>query len=618
MCGTILLLLSFMKLDIIKSAKVLELPKSDIVHTASGLVLHYVSEYQPSNKVVTFTVSLPMVADMCFLIPLSATRKIPECKGLFNKSNGIKISQNNSSNMNKTKSTNSKSMMEVPRHKRWIAPLISIAVGVASFIFGTVNTIQSLNLKSEVNSLTQSLQVSDQIMKNNRAQVLHLAEGELKLAQELNYTEYALNQTIQLVNEHSDIAVRTEEKFRTVTAITHFLNERLAALAHSVDTHFIHSSIENIMQHKLNLEFIHHKDIPKLIQLVLAATNITFDETNDMVPIIVLITKLLVQQRIDFIPARVKSKTENGILIGKLVFTSFFAATDRNQPSFSIYELVPIPFTHESRRVRLAQMPTYVGINLKTSQFLRWSREEATACSFELMTSCRETPAIRKDLEDNCIYQILTDSPLTACRVEGFSDSVFVHRVGQHWAISTNVTSKCHAVKTFDLEQHMITHNEEITLPPVALITNTDAALLVCDRFSLPGSPINVGKTVSFIQNATINPIEADLIDLYTMINNHTQWAKLPHIPSNLQAIVDFMTSTPKPEVLFGYKEWIEHPITFTGIVIAVFSIIFVGLLVYYLRLKKKKKNLANVMIQVPPYALELSTIQGALSTSVK
>ncbi|CAF1423102.1 unnamed protein product [Rotaria sordida] len=77
-------------------------------------------------------------------------------------------------------------------------------------------------------------------------------------------------------------------------------------------------------------------------------------------------------------------------------------------------------------------MPAFIGIDPKTLQFVRWSTGEVSSCDCILMSSCRETPAIRKDLEDNCLYQILTDSPLSACQVEAFSDSVFIHRIGQH------------------------------------------------------------------------------------------------------------------------------------------------------------------------------------------
>ena len=138
----VLLLITLMKLEMITSIKILEIPKADIIHTASELVLHYISDYQPSNKVVTFIASFPMVEDMCFLIPLSAMKKIPECKGLYLKTGGIQFNVNSSSTQNKLKCA-----VKKPRFKRWIVQLISIAVGVASFIFGTANTIQSISLK---------------------------------------------------------------------------------------------------------------------------------------------------------------------------------------------------------------------------------------------------------------------------------------------------------------------------------------------------------------------------------------------------------------------------------------------------------------------------------------
>ena len=31
------------------------IPKTDIVHTRSGLIIHYLSQYQPSNKIVNYS-----------------------------------------------------------------------------------------------------------------------------------------------------------------------------------------------------------------------------------------------------------------------------------------------------------------------------------------------------------------------------------------------------------------------------------------------------------------------------------------------------------------------------------------------------------------------------------
>jgi hypothetical protein len=265
---------------------------------------------------------------------------------------------------------------------------------------------------------------------------------------------------------------------------------------------------------------------------------------------------------------------------------------------------------HGKNRVRLAQMPAYIGIEPKTLKSLRWTTEEANSCSFELMTSCRETPAIRKDLQDSCIYQILTDSTLSSCRIEAYADSVFIHRIGQHWAVSTNTTTKCHSVKTTDIEEHMITDHEEIILPPVALITTMGTHSLACDRFCLPGTPMKVGTTISLFHNATINPVEKDLIDLHSMISNNTHWPKLPYIPADIQAVIDFISNTPKPDTLIGYTQWINHPISFTGIIIAAISIILIGILVYYFRLKRNN-TIPNITITLPSAALDLATIQA-------
>ncbi len=55
------------------------IPKADVVHPKSELMLRYLSEYRPANKIITFTVILPMYSDMCYLIPHDAMGKIAEC-----------------------------------------------------------------------------------------------------------------------------------------------------------------------------------------------------------------------------------------------------------------------------------------------------------------------------------------------------------------------------------------------------------------------------------------------------------------------------------------------------------------------------------------------------------
>ena len=55
------------------------LSKQDIIHPTSGLLLQYKSIYRPANKIVALSTVIPMVADMCYLIPVSSLKKIPRC-----------------------------------------------------------------------------------------------------------------------------------------------------------------------------------------------------------------------------------------------------------------------------------------------------------------------------------------------------------------------------------------------------------------------------------------------------------------------------------------------------------------------------------------------------------
>lgn len=57
----------------------LKLPKTDILHSTSGPIMHYLSDRQPANQNVTFRAAIPMAADMCYLPPVGATKKIPQC-----------------------------------------------------------------------------------------------------------------------------------------------------------------------------------------------------------------------------------------------------------------------------------------------------------------------------------------------------------------------------------------------------------------------------------------------------------------------------------------------------------------------------------------------------------
>ena len=213
------------------------------------------------------------------------------------------------------------------------------------------------------------------------------------------------------------------------------------------------------------------------------------------------------------------------------------------------------------------------------------------------MTSCRITPAIQKDLVDTCIYQVLTDTPLTTCRIELYPDLVFVRQIGHYWAISTNSTTKCHSANIPDSEQYKVMDNHAITLPPTALIATKDSTALSCDLFYLPGLPIQSKAKFVLYQNATINHINEELIDLHSFIHNNTNWDKLPYIPSHIQSIIDFITNTTQsPEILFWGQFKTHSTLTFTVIIIGILLLLII-FQTYYFRFKHKRKPKVKIII---------------------
>ncbi|CAF1545772.1 unnamed protein product [Adineta ricciae] len=465
------------------------LAKQDIVHPTSGLILQYKSDYRPANKIVTLSTVIPMVADMCYLIPISALKKIPRCNLTIDTVNFI--NRDSATTVRKTSKL-------LRRRKRFLTDIVSIGMSSAALSLSTMNMIQTASLKQEMKSVTETIRVLQKTKYTQDAQILQLTDGQFKLAMELNSTQEAINRTMHLVNQHTDTLREHDDAIRRIGEFSTFINNKLNAFMHNV---------EGILKGNLNLHFIHHDDIPKVIEYVINATNISFEDNNSSISMIDLVTRLLVRQEIVCIPTIQMRASTFGVIIGELVFTSYFAASNHDEKPFFVYEPIPIPFNHQQKRVRLAQMPAYVAIQPDSRQFVRWSPEEAEPCCFEVMTSCRVNPVIRKDLEDMCIYQVLTSAPLKSCRIESYLEPIFVRKVRNFWAISMNSSTKCHRATPMDSDNYKIMNNNAITLPPTSLLSAKDGAALSCDYFYLPGLPIQSHSRLVLYQKLTVNAV---------------------------------------------------------------------------------------------------------------
>ena len=565
------------------------LAKQDIVHPSSGLILKYKSDYRPANKIVTLSTVIPMVADMCYLLPISALKRVARCN----------LTNHVINFANRGVST-AKQPEVMTRKKRFLAEVFSLGMSGAALTMGVANMVQTSNLKQEVKALAETVTTLQKYSYTQDAKILHLEGGQFKIAVELNYTQQAINRTMDLVNQHTDTLRGHDEAIRKVGEFSTFINNKPNVFMHKVEGHFLRTSIESIQRGDLNLHFIHHDDMPKVVEYVVKATNISFEDNNSSISMLDLITRLLVRQEISFVPTIQLRTTVNGAVIGELVFTSYFAASNYDEKPFLIYEPIPIPFNLAHKRVRLAQMPAYIAIRPDTREFIRWSQEEAEPCSFDVMTSCRTTSAIRKDLEDMCIYQVITNLPLKSCRVEPYADFVFVRQIGRYWAISTNSTSQCHTVSHHDPEQHKLIENRAITLPETAIVPATNSTALSCDFFYLPAIPTESSSKLVVYQNSTMSPLDEEVLDLRSFLQNQTHWQKLPYIPFHIQTIIEYMTNTTHPpEILFWGQFKTHETLTFNMVVIGILALVVIFLVVY-IRFKHPKKS--KVTITIPSW----------------
>ena len=165
-----------------------------------------------------------------------------------------------------------------------------------------------------------------------------------------------------------------------------------------------------------------------------------------------------------------------------------------------------------------------------------------------------------------------------------------MRRVGHYWAVSTISPTKCHSARVSDLDQYKVMENQVITLPPTALISTSDSTPLSCDLFLLPGLPIQLEPKLVIYQNATVNRINEEMIDLHSLLHNDTKWEKLMYISSDVQNIINYMKSTSQtPEILF-WGRFTTHS-TLTLVIILIGTIILlITFQIIYLRLRCKKK----------------------------
>ena len=407
---------------------------------------------------------------------------------------------------------------------------------------------------------------------------MKITQKQIELTEELQMTQKALNAMIPVLDAHSE----------AINTLKTGLEKLHVRLQHS----FLYLAMTQIFRNELTLDFLAPEDVHKVVYTIIKQGNLTFNSHYGSLPIVQIITNLLVRQQIDFIP-RSQYTTMNPEEIGRLAITSFFAVPRENQMPFYTYKLITIPFFHENEPIQLAQIPRYWAINPASNTTMEWHHADEFGCNLQLMTSCRDTPPIRTISNDTCFGQIIARLPLSKCQTTPVPTSkYFLEQLRDNFWITSSPES-IHCLKIPQSEypsaiQHTWSMNEEMVLPPVALVNVTPGYTVTCPGFTLVSRPeiSNASSLVIFYNNSVLAK-NISVMNVHQYIIGNMTWFKRNIVDQERKDLKDFIDKS--NALSHVHTPFSGHMWSYGT---SIFSWVFLGLsagLVYYIFRRKRR-----------------------------
>jgi hypothetical protein len=531
-----------------------------IAHPESGLFLDYVGPYVPSETVIHNSAIFSMTVHTCHFLPAAAAEKIPLCN------------------------------ITSPRPKRALPILIALGAGAISLTFSASNLIQTSNLRKEITTVRQSLTQLSETVQLHRAQLVKIHANQIQLAEQLDTTQKLLESTTSVLNNQSE-AINT-------------LHNSIALLQTHIRHSFLYQALTQILQNDLTLTFLAPPDLHTVVYSIIRQGNLTFNPQFGSLPLAHIITRFLIHQQIDFMPS-LYYRTSDPLEIGRLVITSFFAVPHPEQPPFLVYKLITTPFTHEGETLQLTQIPMYLAVNPLNNVTIEWYDRENLGCDFYLMTTCRDTPPFRSLSNNTCLGQIVGGSPLSKCLTTSIPPAPFFLKQLRNnlWITSSPQPLHCVTIPRTEfpaLSYQTSNLNEQLILPPVALVNVTPGSTIACPGFSLTGRPVEIDTpSVVILYNNTVLRSNITVLNVHRHIAHNNPWSKKKFIGQEIQNILQLVE---QPHYL--PKNFYSHPIYMSSaimILLACILVVAIIAIIWYIRRCHPQHILKNVRVTLPP-----------------
>ena len=336
--------------------------------------------------------------------------------------------------------------------------------------------------------------------------------------------------------------------------------------------------------------------------------NLTFNPQLGPLPLAHIITRLLIRQELDFMPS-INYQATDPSEIGRLIITSYFSVPSLGQTSFLIYKLITIPFLHENETLQLSHIPQHIAVEPLNNITIEWYEHDEVECNFNSMTTCRDTPPYRSLSNDTCIGQILGGYHLSKCFTSSVPPSpFFLKRLRDNlWVTSSSQPLHCVAIPRTEfpiLSYQTASRNEQLILPPVALVNVTSGSTIACPGFSLTGRPVEQrAPSVVILYNNTQLLNNVSVLDVHRHLINSNAWSKQKFIGGQLKDILKLIERPlPSPNIDF------THPMYMSSTIMILIACLLIGATIFsiwYIRRCYPQHILKNTRVVLPPPPLQ-------------
>ncbi|CAF1290586.1 unnamed protein product, partial [Didymodactylos carnosus] len=143
------------------------------------------------------------------------------------------------------------------------------------------------------------------------------------------------NKTVTIVNELSAGYKYPNDK---INYVKQEMDARIDRLEQRMEGMFLYTAMNNILHNPFSLGFLAPEDITLAIQDVIQRRNLTFGPAARQLALSVYVTQLIIQQRVELVPAAL-DLTTNPDEIKRLACTTIYTVPSPKQSKFTVFKL---------------------------------------------------------------------------------------------------------------------------------------------------------------------------------------------------------------------------------------------------------------------------------------